>query len=59
MEARDVCLQEGGDLLSILNTEEQSFAITQLGYCKFRSLPFNWNAFFNSVVVEKTEVTPV
>ncbi|KAK3546334.1 hypothetical protein QTP70_025673, partial [Hemibagrus guttatus] len=34
LEARDACRREGGDLLSILNVEEQSFAISQLGYLK-------------------------
>nr|AGN52245.1 mannose receptor c type 1 [Megalobrama amblycephala] len=43
MEARDVCLREGGDLLSILNTEEQSFAITQLGYLKTDELWIGFN----------------
>ncbi|XDV27429.1 hypothetical protein PO909_030963 [Leuciscus waleckii] len=42
MEARDACLREGGDLLSILNTEEQSFAITQLGYLRTDVL---WTGF--------------
>lgn len=35
LEARDACRRDGGDLLSILNIEEQSFTISQLGYCKF------------------------
>lgn len=35
LEARDACRRDGGDLMSILNIEEQSFAISQLGYCKF------------------------
>ncbi|XP_027025082.2 macrophage mannose receptor 1b [Tachysurus fulvidraco] len=34
LEARDACRHDGGDLLSILNVEEQSFAISQLGYLK-------------------------
>ncbi|XP_076828848.1 macrophage mannose receptor 1-like isoform X2 [Brachyhypopomus gauderio] len=32
VEARDACLREGGDLLSILSVEEQSFVISRLGY---------------------------
>uniref|UniRef100_A0A8B9GUK3 Mannose receptor, C type 1b n=1 Tax=Astyanax mexicanus TaxID=7994 RepID=A0A8B9GUK3_ASTMX len=36
LEARDACRREGGDLLSILNVEEQSFTITQLGYSEFQ-----------------------
>ncbi|XP_067309694.1 macrophage mannose receptor 1-like [Pseudorasbora parva] len=43
MDARDACLREGGDLLSILNTEEQSFAITQLGYLKTDALWIGFN----------------
>lgn len=34
-EAKDSCRRDGGDLLSILSVEEQSFAISQLGYCEF------------------------
>ncbi|NP_001410655.1 macrophage mannose receptor 1b precursor [Danio rerio] len=43
LEARDICLREGGDLLSILSTEEQSFAITQLGYSKTDQLWIGFN----------------
>ncbi|XP_072544234.1 macrophage mannose receptor 1-like [Salminus brasiliensis] len=34
LEARDACRREGGDLLSVLSVEEQSFTISQLGYTK-------------------------
>ncbi|XP_065132571.1 macrophage mannose receptor 1b [Paramisgurnus dabryanus] len=43
LEARDTCQQERGDLLSILNTEEQSFVITQLGYRKTDELWIGFN----------------
>uniref|UniRef100_A0A4W4DQA3 Mannose receptor, C type 1b n=1 Tax=Electrophorus electricus TaxID=8005 RepID=A0A4W4DQA3_ELEEL len=38
VEARDACRQEGGDLLSILSVEEQSFIISNLGYSKMDEL---------------------
>ncbi|XP_066537164.1 macrophage mannose receptor 1-like [Hoplias malabaricus] len=34
LEAKDTCRREGGDLLSVLSVEEQSFVISQLGYLK-------------------------
>uniref|UniRef100_A0A673L868 Macrophage mannose receptor 1-like n=1 Tax=Sinocyclocheilus rhinocerous TaxID=307959 RepID=A0A673L868_9TELE len=43
LEARDSCLREGGDLLSILSKEEQSFVITQLGYLKTDELWIGFN----------------
>ncbi|XP_052473610.1 macrophage mannose receptor 1 isoform X1 [Carassius gibelio] len=43
LEARDSCLREGGDLLSILSREEQSFVITQLGYSKTDELWIGFN----------------
>lgn len=39
-DALAVCRKEGGDLASIPNIEEQSFIISQLGYCKFDKCPF-------------------
>ncbi|TRY97664.1 hypothetical protein DNTS_035477 [Danionella cerebrum] len=42
-DARETCLREGGDLISILNVEEQSFAITQLGYMKIDVLWIGFN----------------
>uniref|UniRef100_W5L4U0 Mannose receptor, C type 1b n=1 Tax=Astyanax mexicanus TaxID=7994 RepID=W5L4U0_ASTMX len=43
LEARDACRREGGDLLSILNVEEQSFTLSQLGYAKTDEL---WIGFY-------------
>uniref|UniRef100_A0A8C2ASV6 Mannose receptor, C type 1b n=1 Tax=Cyprinus carpio TaxID=7962 RepID=A0A8C2ASV6_CYPCA len=43
LKARDSCLREGGDLLSILSKEEQSFVITQLGYLKTDELWIGFN----------------
>ncbi|RXN05781.1 macrophage mannose receptor 1-like protein [Labeo rohita] len=43
LEARDSCLREGGDLLSIISKEEQSFVITQLGYLKTDELWIGFN----------------
>ncbi|XP_052404337.1 macrophage mannose receptor 1b isoform X2 [Carassius gibelio] len=43
LDARDSCLREGGDLLSILSKEEQSFVITQLGYLKTDELWIGFN----------------
>ncbi|XP_051555702.1 macrophage mannose receptor 1b [Myxocyprinus asiaticus] len=43
LEARNACRQEGGDLLSIQSTEEQSFVITQLGYLKTDELWIGFN----------------
>ncbi|XP_056598468.1 macrophage mannose receptor 1b isoform X2 [Triplophysa dalaica] len=43
LEARGACLREEGDLLSVLNTEEQSFVITQLGYLKTDELWIGFN----------------
>ncbi|XP_035375925.1 macrophage mannose receptor 1-like [Electrophorus electricus] len=43
LEARDACRREGGDLLSILNSEEQSFVISQLGYLQTDELWIGFN----------------
>uniref|UniRef100_A0A8B9GUM5 Mannose receptor, C type 1b n=1 Tax=Astyanax mexicanus TaxID=7994 RepID=A0A8B9GUM5_ASTMX len=52
LEARDSCRREGGDLLSILNIEEQSFTITQLGYAKTDELWIGFNDLKTNMLFE-------
>uniref|UniRef100_A0A8B9R802 Mannose receptor, C type 1b n=1 Tax=Astyanax mexicanus TaxID=7994 RepID=A0A8B9R802_ASTMX len=52
LEAKDSCRREGGDLLSILNVEEQSFTISQLGYAKTDELWIGLNDLKTSMLFE-------
>ncbi|KAI5104059.1 macrophage mannose receptor 1 precursor [Silurus meridionalis] len=52
LEARDACRRDGGDLLSILNVEEQSFAISQLGYLKTDELWIGLNDLKTAMLFE-------
>ncbi|XP_049338780.1 macrophage mannose receptor 1-like isoform X3 [Astyanax mexicanus] len=52
LEAKDACRREGGDLLSILNVEEQSFTISQLGYAKEDELWIGFNDLKTSMLFE-------
>ncbi|XP_072544235.1 macrophage mannose receptor 1-like [Salminus brasiliensis] len=52
LEARDACRREGGDLLSVLSVEEQSFTISQLGYTKTDELWIGLNDLGTSMLFE-------
>ena len=49
-EALAACHKEGGDLASIHNIEEQSFIISQSGYCKY----LKWLFFVKKVLLSET-----
>ncbi|KAL7876288.1 hypothetical protein AOLI_G00112510 [Acnodon oligacanthus] len=52
LEARDACRHEGGDLLSIVSVEEQSFVISQLGYSKTDELWIGFNDLKTALLFE-------
>ncbi|XP_072544233.1 macrophage mannose receptor 1-like [Salminus brasiliensis] len=52
LEARHACWHEGGDLLSVLSVEEQSFTISQLGYTKTDELWIGFNDLKTSMLFE-------
>ncbi|XP_072544729.1 macrophage mannose receptor 1-like [Salminus brasiliensis] len=52
MEAKDACRREGGDLLSVLSVEEQSFTISQLGYKKEDEVWIGFNDLRTSMLFE-------
>ncbi|KAG9273994.1 macrophage mannose receptor 1-like [Astyanax mexicanus] len=52
LEAKDACRREGGDLLSILNVEEQSFTLSQLGYAKTDELWIGLNDLHTSMLFQ-------
>lgn len=50
-DALAACHKEGGDLASIQNIEEQSFVISQSGYCKCAiSYFFSDLSFFTTII---------
>ncbi|XP_072544232.1 macrophage mannose receptor 1-like [Salminus brasiliensis] len=59
MEAKDACRREGGDLLSVLNVEEQSFTISQLGYTKTDELWIGLNDLKTSMLFEWSDHSSV
>ncbi|MCI4377658.1 hypothetical protein PGIGA_G00205990 [Pangasianodon gigas] len=59
LEARDACRRDGGDLLSILSIEEQSFAISQLGYLKTDELWIGFNDLKTAMFFEWTDHSSV
>ncbi|XP_076840882.1 macrophage mannose receptor 1-like isoform X2 [Brachyhypopomus gauderio] len=59
LDARDACRREGGDLLSILNTEEQSFIISQLGYLKTDELWIGFNDLKTPMLFEWSDHSSV
>ncbi|KAI4903512.1 hypothetical protein NFI96_027557 [Prochilodus magdalenae] len=59
LDARDACRREGGDLLSILSVEEQSFAISQLGYTKTDELWIGLNDLKTAMLFEWSDHSSV
>ncbi|XP_036453380.1 macrophage mannose receptor 1-like isoform X2 [Colossoma macropomum] len=59
LEARDACRREGGDLLSVLSVEEQSFAISQLGYLKTDELWIGFNDLRTEMLFEWSDHSSV
>ncbi|XP_036451965.1 macrophage mannose receptor 1-like [Colossoma macropomum] len=59
LEARDTCRRKGGDLLSILSVEEQSFIISQLGYSKIDELWIGFNDLKTSMLFEWSDHSSV
>ncbi|XP_017569678.1 macrophage mannose receptor 1-like isoform X2 [Pygocentrus nattereri] len=59
LEARDSCRRKGGDLLSILSVEEQSFIISQLGYSKTDELWIGFNDLKTSMLFEWSDHSSV
>ncbi|XP_072544238.1 macrophage mannose receptor 1-like [Salminus brasiliensis] len=59
MEARDACRHEGGDLLSVLNVEEQSFTISQLGYSQTDELWIGFSYLTTTMLFEWSDHSSV
>ncbi|TSK82164.1 Macrophage mannose receptor 1 [Bagarius yarrelli] len=59
LKARDACRHDGGDLLSILNVEEQSFTISQLGYLKTDKLWIGLNDLKTAMFFEWSDHSSV
>ncbi|XP_053349941.1 macrophage mannose receptor 1-like isoform X2 [Clarias gariepinus] len=59
LEAKDSCRRDGGDLLSILSVEEQSFAISQLGYLKTDELWIGLNDLKTAMYFEWSDHSSV
>ncbi|XP_066536664.1 macrophage mannose receptor 1-like isoform X2 [Hoplias malabaricus] len=58
-EAKDTCRHEGGDLLSILSVEEQSFVISQLGYSKTDEVWIGFNDLKTKMLFEWSDDSSV